>query len=325
MVQTPEHESNAPKDRASNKRTKTEQEVAERTHKRQRTRYGLLQGAWCAPKKAKGEDELNEESSIVILKDCGEDAFFVTRLQDVTFAGVTDGVGAWRKRGIDPRWFSWGLSNYYYAIASPDKSPRDIMQEGYERLIESKALKGGSSTAVIIKFDYNTAKLSTAVLGDSRYMIIRNDQILFKSQDMQHYFNAPYQMHINEEKSDTPEIHAITNEHDLKVGDIVIVASDGLFDNSYDANILQTLRDTPYINYDSFSKIIKPKNMKDKNMERVAELLGRQARRFMGDQSRTSPFAKSVNKLMKTDYAGGKLDDVTILAFMVTGPDNSII
>ncbi|KAI9136076.1 phosphatase 2C-like domain-containing protein [Paraphysoderma sedebokerense] len=284
------------------------------------SRYGLVGGAWCAAKKPT-EQSLGQKGTITIERDCGEDSFFISRNGDTTFAGVADGVGSWTLKGVDPKWFSWGLTNNWQAVASPDKPPKEVMQQGYERLLESKSVEHGSATAVIIKYDHDTAKLSTAVLSDSLYMIIRDGQVIFKSEAMQRSFNVPFQLHSAKEISSIPETDAATFEHDLQVGDIVIVGSDGLFDNSEDADILLTIDEAPFIHRHFPSQRIVTKNMKDVNMSRVAKMLGQQAKKYMTDVGKISPYIKAYNIINNSHYVGGKVDDVTVLAFMVTAPE----
>ncbi|KAI9136073.1 phosphatase 2C-like domain-containing protein, partial [Paraphysoderma sedebokerense] len=259
---------------------------------------------------------LGQKGTITIERDCGEDSFFISRNGDTTFAGVADGVGSWTLKGVDPKWFSWGLTNNWQAVASPDKPPKEVMQQGYERLLESKSVEHGSATAVIIKYDHDTAKLSTAVLSDSLYMIIRDGQVIFKSEAMQRSFNVPFQLHSAKEISSIPETDAATFEHDLQVGDIVVVGSDGLFDNSEDTDILESLRSSN-IRRNPSNRIV-AKDMHDESMGQLAQMLGEQAKRYMTDLDKVAPFTKTYNIIHNSQFVGGKVDDVTVLAFMIT-------
>ncbi len=54
----------------------------------------------------------------------------------------------------------------------------------------------GSSTACICVFNRDNKFLYSANLGDSGFVIIRNGQIVHRSQETTHYFNAPFQMAI---------------------------------------------------------------------------------------------------------------------------------
>ena len=60
----------------------------------------------------------------------------------------------------------------------------------------------GSCTACILMLE--GAKLHAANLGDSGFMVIRKNRIVFKSPQQQHQFNFPYQLGGEGTLSDTP-------------------------------------------------------------------------------------------------------------------------
>lgn len=64
-------------------------------------------------------------------------------------------------------------------------------------------------------------------MGDCRYTIIRNNEVLHQSDEQQHSFNFPFQLGPQGD----PAHHAQEFRHSLEVGDIVVVGSDGLYDN----------------------------------------------------------------------------------------------
>lgn len=58
----------------------------------------------------------------------------------------------------------------------------------------------------------------------------RGYEIVFKTEEQQHRFNCPYQLGL--ESSDAPESGTVS-AHAVKVGDLVIAGSDGLWDNLF--------------------------------------------------------------------------------------------
>jgi len=92
----------------------------------------------------------------------------------------------------------------------------------------------GSSTACIIAIDGN--KLTASNLGDSGIRNIRNGKVILASESQQHRFNMPFQ--LGTDSDDTPD-SAEPLECTLQDGDIIVLGTDGLFDNMYDEDIIK--------------------------------------------------------------------------------------
>lgn len=179
--------------------------------------------------------------------------------------GVADGVGGWREMGIDPSKFSSSLMQQCKRIAEQnlinnqqpevaksssrtgsdqigERTPIDILVESYQALRDSKDPSLiGSSTACILVFNRESRLVHTANLGDSGFVIVRDNKIVHRSQEQCHYFNAPFQLAIvptrpgisqNEISSfsDSPESAALSS-FELVEGDFVVLGTDGLWDN----------------------------------------------------------------------------------------------
>lgn len=78
--------------------------------------------------------------------------------------------------------------------------------------------------------------IKTTNLGDSGYIILRPDTMnnmalknKFKSREQQYEFNFPYQCGTG---SELP-YNAFDTEHQIFENDVIVVASDGMFDNLY--------------------------------------------------------------------------------------------
>ena len=94
-------------------------------------------------------------------------------------------------------------------------TPIKILSNSYNSLLEKKNDLIGSSTACVIVFHRESHSLHTANLGDSGFVIIRNNKIVHRSQEQQHYFNSPFQLAIhpslNNNNDDTNEDSLISD------------------------------------------------------------------------------------------------------------------
>ena len=139
-----------------------------------------------------------------------------------------------------------------------------------------------------------------ANIGDCGIMLIRNREIMFRNEEQQHSFNFPFQLGTT--GRDTPKD---AQEYTLKIqrGDIIIMGSDGLFDNVFDEDILDIVN--------SFE------SKKRFNPQLVSDALLNRAREVAEDsRARYSPFQERA-KEEGFYYQGGKMDDTTVLVSMI--------
>jgi protein phosphatase PTC7 len=103
-------------------------------------------------------ENLNMKSKRQNRPGSGEDAFFVSRVGNDPMAvafGVADGVGGWSEFRIDPADFSHGLCNYMAKSAlrwsHPVEKlrPKNLIQMGYNMLLEDGSISAGGSTASV--------------------------------------------------------------------------------------------------------------------------------------------------------------------------------
>lgn len=62
---------------------------------------------------------------------------------------------------------------------------------------------------------------------------------MFSTCPQEHYFDCPYQ--LSSETSGQTYLDALVSSVKLKEGDIVVMGSDGLFDNIFDREIVSTV------------------------------------------------------------------------------------
>ncbi|KAJ4974088.1 hypothetical protein NE237_007262 [Protea cynaroides] len=162
----------------------------------------------------------------------GDDSHFICEEDDVF--GIADGVGSWAKKGIDAGKYARELmTNCIMAVQYEPKGfihPLSILEKAY-----SNTKAEGSSTACIVALT-NDNCLHFANVGDSGFVVIRGDSVIYGSPTQQRRFNCPFQLgnHAhNDEPSSAYEFKVPVEE-----GDVVVAGTDGLFDNLFAENIV---------------------------------------------------------------------------------------
>ncbi|KAI9709309.1 MAG: hypothetical protein M1820_003429 [Bogoriella megaspora] len=284
----------------------------------------------------------------------GQDSFFVSNVGntgEVAF-GVADGVGGWVDSGIDPADFAHSLCNYMRKSATGYPNgfkeqpirPKDILQIGYSRVMKDDTVIGGGSTACIATASKD-GKLHVANLGDSGFLHLRANAVKFASPAQTHAFNTPYQlskiprqMLVQEavfgvtRYSETPK-DADTTTHSLSHGDIVIFASDGVWDNLSPEDTLtiasrQMLAEGAWTETENEGVVAgdrlgyltyTPSEAEGRKLqERLATLITREAKIASLDMRRDGPFAKEVQRRYPNeDFRGGKMDDIVVVVAIV--------
>ncbi|WP_243018756.1 MULTISPECIES: PP2C family protein-serine/threonine phosphatase [Candidatus Cardinium] len=199
--------------------------------------------------------------------------------------GVADGVGGWWRRGIDPGVYSSRLIEHI--ALSNGTTPLEMICDGY-----NKTDKVASSTICVATIDKRS--LRWANLGDSGLRVIRKNKFVVKTEEQQYTFNHPYQ--LGRHSSNRPN-DCDYGEYLLAKGDIVIMATDGLFDNLDDAELISL------INVDETAKAI-------------AQRLFNQALNNSLNETKTSPFGIRA-KAWGITHQGGKKDDIAAVVVVI--------
>lgn len=296
--------------------------------------------------------------------ESGHDAFFVSRVNDsgaVAF-GVADGVGGWVDSGVDPADFSHGFCDYMAAAAwehdsskPPQMTARSLMQIGYDAACNDEKLVAGGSTACVAIASPD-GMLDVANLGDSGFMQMRLNAVNSYSEPQTHAFNTPFQLSIvppsvaarmaafgGTQLSDLPRDADVTH-HNLRHGDVLMFATDGVFDNLFNQDILRIvsrvmvstkaweMSQSGAVNVtSSLDNIIKaplasmpqaPSRI-DKSSTTLQSLLATElvlaAKRASVNAKEDGPFAKEVQKYYpQENWHGGKVDDICVVVVVVS-------
>ena len=256
-----------------------------------------------------------EKRSSICEDNCGEDAYFLMNAIKHACYGVADGVGGWSLSGVDPAIFSRKLMHHAKEIsASLDTiaHPKDIMDSAFQKVCETPDENPGGSTACFVSIDKHSGRMAAANLGDSGFLIVRDGQIIYRSKEQQHFFNAPYQLSLYPSWI-KPSATAIINvpadsnvtEHQLVHGDVIILGSDGLFDNVYDKKIVSEIGIFEKSLYTSFPEY--KSRMQEFHgrlaQEREAELYGEELCRTF----RIQPIASQQNLVNSIETGIGSL------------------
>ncbi|KAJ2452568.1 Protein phosphatase 2C 7 [Coemansia sp. RSA 2336] len=228
---------------------------------------------------------------------------------------------------------------------SDETDPKDVMRRAFSWMRKDAIPAYGSATELILSLSMASGRLRTAQLGDSTYAVLDDQQrARFVSAEQQHRFNMPFQLTIpptddvpaaERDKAlffrprqadadhdpddfadlvavgfDTPE-DAHENSHMLHANELVVAATDGLFDNVR-IDEIEKLAER------FMQAILKIHNGKQ-SKSATSDLFGglaysiaaqAVANYIQGDLR--SPFAERA-KLAGYSFTGGKPDDVTVM------------
>ncbi|XP_052484594.1 probable protein phosphatase 2C 62 isoform X1 [Gossypium raimondii] len=223
----------------------------------------------------------------------GEDAYFIACQN---WLGVADGVGQWSFEGISVGVYAKELMENCERIVSdrngvPITDPVEILNRA-----AANTQSCGSSTVLVAYFDDQA--LHVANIGDSGFMIIRNGAVFKRSSPMVYELAFPVQIARGDQPSDFVEVYKV----DLYEKDVIITATDGLFDNLYERDIVSIVSK-------SLQESLRP--------QEIAELLATRAQEVGQLSLVRSPFSDEVQAAGYVGYRGGKLDDVTVIVSLV--------
>lgn len=305
--------------------------------------------------------------------DSGADSFFVSKIGHdqqteknthgaLAFA-VADGVGGWEEHRVDPGDFSHGLCGYMAESAlswtSPAEKlrPRQILEMGYDRVIDDQTIPAGASTAHV-GVALPDGRIELANLGDSGSVLLRRAAVHHYTPSQTHGFNTPYQLSVIPQRmraqaaifggaylQDTPRDAAITNLH-MQHGDVLMLATDGVFDNLNNQEILKIVNrqmilagawtgsapDYSIKVSDDLEQLTErgglthllPDSAEGEDQRPAMEpytlssflaaSIAGNAKVASVDRKRDGPFAKEYQRYYPYDhYRGGKVDDICVL------------
>jgi protein phosphatase PTC7 len=226
----------------------------------------------------------------------GEDAVFV---KGRTF-GVFDGVsGATKTEGV-PLYSKTLASEMEKSILvnsseGDNGSSSSLKLPEIGRLLTRAAevadkIATGASTAVVGSIGVD-GFLRVLNLGDSACVVIRQRRVTARTREISHYFDCPYQLSVD--SPDRPRDGTKFNVELMK-GDLVLMGSDGIFDNLTDDQIATIATS-------------------DTDLNKIARRIAEYSRKVSLDKTAPTPYAKLAKRYGDPDYqdgVGGKVDDI---------------
>jgi len=167
--------------------------------------------------------------------DLGDDAFFVCN--DSNSAGIADGVGSWRTKGVQSGKFARSLMTNTRNFMEAGLNPYDAVSVALSDWNDRSNY--GSSTVIVAQ--QSDDRLYVAQMGDSGLIVIRNNRIVFQSEPQEHLLNTPYQVGATGDSWSEALRYSIP----VQSGDTIIMASDGLFSNVFPSHIAEIVSQFP--------------------------------------------------------------------------------
>lgn len=285
--------------------------------------------------------------------DSGQDAFFVATVgphKRATAFGIADGVGGWANQGVDPSDFSHGLCSHMARTAvgwtQETLSPQTLMEIGFQNTIDDPEISAGGSTACIGIAD-DRGRMQIANLGDSGFLQLRLGAVHHYSNPQTHAFNTPYQLSITPPHilaraaifggaplADQPDKAELAH-HMLRHGDVLILATDGVWDNLNSQDVLSVVsaqmrkhhawKRTPTEGFtvaDKLAALTEPGGLGDGKPQQtlqgaIAAAVAGETKTQSMNARRDGPFAKEVQRFYPEDnFHGGKADDICVIVLI---------
>ena len=272
----------------------------------------------------------------------GEDAYFASA-SDGTL-GVADGVGGSKREGVDPGDFSRRLCAYAAEAARSSSAAASVAVARRRSTEDDLCRRGGSSTLLVARLDGDT--LEVCNFGDSGAALFRPSprtsagsvgmvpRTVLRTADQTHYFNCPFQASAEDDLAE-PLLGACGADAlaaTARVGDVVVLATDGFWDNVHDEETRAILSDRIAVLWASAAKQQAFGPLSDRVrdfssdaeagddaadvLDATADALAAAAAAVFDDAEAVTPFTLGA-RADGLHAPGGKEDDLTVVVALV--------
>ena len=281
----------------------------------------------------------------------GEDSFFTTKKNEQLFVGVADGVGSWKpQKAKDAARYSQELmrSAARFTMNGDDhntsngedsnNAPRSMAHFAWHRVSETLQFDGASTLCLVhigeLLEDDGAfqCRLDAFNLGDSGFSVYRhlNDNqmdadygLIYKSPAQEQGFGIPYQLGSHPTANRVDDGHSVTRLL-LKSLDIVVVGSDGLWDNLWDHEMAQIIGDSMASYHRQWNENGNSKGLSFGNFVHRQIVGGGLTHKIMKeaylssiDRKKSTPWSVSMTDTVDMVYDGGKPDDITCVVVFI--------
>ena len=145
--------------------------------------------------------------------------------------------------------------------------------------------------------------MTSANIGDSGFLVLgtsRQDQhemeLKYHSPQQEHQFGFPYQLghHDGADPVDSAMLHTLP----VSSGDVIILGSDGLWDN---------------LSVHKISETVKELTANGSRPSIIAQALAKLAFEYAVDKHAITPYSLGASEAFDMIYNGGKQDDITVV------------
>ena len=273
----------------------------------------------------------------------GEDSWFVQVGLDggASAVGVADGVGGYAAEGTDAGVYAKVLMRE--AQSASEAQCLDALDPTAVLAAAQRATRLPGAAPAVVAQMLPDGRMLAANVGDCGFRVIRDGAILTRSEVGEHFFDCPHQLEDPDsgfDGVDLAEERAVVSEIQLRPGDVLLLASDGLYDNMHEAELLEIV-----------ARAVAPRwwATADRTAQGLADALAKRAAEHAQDPTYASPYGaewtanqraltgqpEPDNSLLATvwelaapedepregpeddPWEGGKLDDITVVASVV--------
>ncbi|KXZ46385.1 hypothetical protein GPECTOR_44g60 [Gonium pectorale] len=251
----------------------------------------------------------------------------------ISALGVADGVGGWAAANVDAGQYSREVMATAAVAAGSKVGPTD--PRSLLAAAQAAVRTVGSCTACVACLAPSPSAppggpadlLSIANLGDSGVRVVRRGSLVLSSSAQEHAFNMPYQMAHPDNLPDTDtaddaQLYQIT----VRPGDVIVLATDGLFDNMWDEQLVSLVTAAAA---GLPAGVVGPAAAAAAQAaaQQLAAGMANAALRHAQDAAFRSPWAVELANQATASWLerlfprGGRLDDITVLVAIVTAAD----
>ena len=243
-----------------------------------------------------------------------------------THLGLARSIGGWERLGVDPGAYSRELMAHCEEIGTMgNASCAQILSKGFQRTEVE-----GSCTCILAKYSAMEGRLDVVSVGDCSMRVVRDGEVVFKTGVQEHAWNQPFQLsHPGFNRADTPE-DALEFSFVVKPGDIVVLGSDGLWDNMWDTDVLEAIAAS-----DAMRQSCDGSDQWQSEAQELAQRLLELAEAHSLDEAYASPFAQERDGVRRESDTfltrllhgmgigvaaatlGGKQDDITVVCAII--------